>query len=130
MPKFGKSSLAKLETVHPDLQRICRELIKELDITVLCGVRGEKEQNAAFVAGHSKLQYPRSKHNKVPSEAVDIAPYNAKKKGIDWNDIPAFIDMCKRVERIAKELGIKIRLGRDFSFKDYPHVELHDKAKK
>jgi hypothetical protein len=35
--------------------------------------------------------------------------------------------MCEHVEEIAKRLGIKIRLGRDFSFKDWPHIELHDK---
>jgi hypothetical protein len=38
--------------------------------------------------------------------------------------------MCDHVERIAKEKGIKVRMGRDFSFKDYPHVELSEKHKK
>lgn len=101
-----------------------------MNVTVLCGYRGEKEQRAAFIAGKSKLLYPNSKHNSVPSRAVDIAPYSEKLKGVDWRDIPAFEDMCNRIERIAERLKIKIRLGRDFSFKDYPHVELHDKARK
>lgn len=124
MPKFGKKSLERLETVHPDLKRLAEALIKELDITVLCGHRGEKEQNQAFIDGTSKLQYPRSKHNSLPSRAIDLAPYP-----IDWKDISRFNDMCTRIERIAKQLGIKIRLGRDFSFKDYPHIELTDKNK-
>lgn len=122
MYKYGKKSLERLATVHPDLQAIAHELIKVMDVTILCGYRGEKEQNAAFIAGNSKLQYPRSKHNKKPALAVDIAPFP-----IDWKDISRFKKMCEHVEEIAKRLGIKIRLGRDFSFKDYPHVELHDK---
>jgi peptidoglycan LD-endopeptidase CwlK len=129
MAKFGAKSLERLATCHTDLQRIMHELVKELDVTILCGYRNEQEQRAAFIAGHSKLMYPNSKHNKSPSRAVDVAPYSAKVKGVDWKDIPAFEDMCKRIERIAKELGVKIKLGRDFSFKDYPHVELSDKNK-
>ena len=120
--KFGAKSLERLEQCHEDLQKIAHELIKEMDVTILCGHRGEKEQNAAFVAGASKLTWPRSKHNKFPSLAVDIAPYP-----VDWKNIRAFNDMCNRIERIAKELKIRIRLGRSFSFKDYPHVELSDK---
>jgi peptidoglycan LD-endopeptidase CwlK len=123
--KFGKRSLEKLETCHEDLQAIANELIKELDVTILCGHRGEKEQNSAFINGKSKLQFPNSKHNKLPSLAIDIAPYP-----IDFGNIGKFLDMCKRVERIAEKLGVKIKLGRDFSFKDYVHFELSDKHKK
>lgn len=125
MPKFGKKSLEKLAECHPDLQKIAHELIKEMDVTVLCGHRNEMDQNTAFINGKSKLQWPRSKHNKKPSEAVDIAPYP-----IDWNNLARFHEMCSRVEQIAKKLNIKLRLGRDFSFKDYPHFELHDKHNK
>lgn len=121
-PKFGHKSLERLETCHKDLQDLCHELIQYMDVTVLCGYRGEKEQNAAFHAGRSKLMYPRSKHNITPSKAVDLAPYP-----IDWKDISRFKKMTDLIEMIAKEKGIKIRLGRDFSFKDWPHCELHDK---
>ena len=116
---FGKKSLERLSQCHPDLQKIANELIKELDVSILCGFRGEKEQNQAFINGKSKLKWPRSKHNKTPSLAIDIAPYP-----IDWKNIGRFIDMCDRIKRIASELGIKIKQGREFSFKDYPHTEL------
>ena len=122
---FGKKSRERLATCHPDLQTICNELIKELDVTILCGFRPEEDQRSAFINGFSKLEWPRSKHNKTPSEAVDMAPYP-----VDFKDISRFIDMCNRIKRIADELKIKIRQGRDFSFKDYPHTELHDKHKK
>lgn len=125
MYKYGKRSMQRLSTVHEDLQAIAHELIKHMDVSVLCGHRGEREQEAAFVAGNSKLQWPRSKHNKLPSLAIDLAPYP-----IDWDDIARFNEMCDLVEAIAKDKGIKVRMGRDFSFRDYPHVELHDKHKK
>jgi peptidoglycan L-alanyl-D-glutamate endopeptidase CwlK len=121
-PKFGKRSLENLATAHPDLQEIANELIQYMDVTVLCGHRSEREQNAAFYAGRSKLMWPRSKHNSMPSKAIDLAPWP-----IDWQDISRFKKMIELVEMIAKEKKIKLRLGRDFSFKDWPHIELHDK---
>jgi peptidoglycan L-alanyl-D-glutamate endopeptidase CwlK len=130
MPKFGKKSLERLEELHPDLQLLMNELIKEMDVTILCGYRGKDEQNSAFINGKSRLQFPRSKHNTTPSQAVDIAPISPKTKGIDWNDIALFLEMCSKVEKLADTLNIKIRLGRDFSFKDYVHFELSDKHKK
>ena len=117
--EFSKKSLEKLNTCHEDLKRIALELIKEMDITVLCGHRDEKSQNEAFINGTSKLMWPKSKHNKTPSLAIDLAPLP-----IDWKDIPSFMLMCSKIEHIASVLKIDIRLGRDFSFKDFPHIEL------
>lgn len=119
MPQFGQKSLTKLAECHTDLQIILNDLIEVMDVTILCGTRGEAEQNEAFTSGKSKLQWPDSKHNSSPSMAVDIAPYP-----VDWNNIHTFERMCGIIEGIAFSRGIKIRLGRDFSFKDYPHIEL------
>ena len=124
MNNFGSTSLQRLRTCHPDLILIAYELSKEIDIAVLDGARTKEKQNEAFKNGKSKLQYPKSKHNigkeagREFSDAIDLAPFP-----IDWNNIARFEDMCKRIEAIAKRLNIKIRLGRDFSFKDYPHIE-------
>ncbi|NJM09401.1 MAG: M15 family metallopeptidase [Bdellovibrionaceae bacterium] len=90
-----------------------------MNVIVICGHRGEREQNEAFAVGKSQLKWPRSKHNLKPSRAMDVCP-----APIDWNNTPAFREMCLRIERIAKALGIRVRLGRDFSFSDWPHVEL------
>jgi peptidoglycan LD-endopeptidase CwlK len=117
--RFSKRSRDNLKQCHEDLQKIAHELIKEMDVVVICGHRNEQEQEQAFIKGTSKLRWPRSKHNKTPSLAMDVCPYP-----IDWKDTKRFIEMCTRIERIAQELQIGIRLGRDFSFKDYPHVEL------
>jgi hypothetical protein len=85
------------------------------DITVLCGFRGEDDQNDAFRRGTSDLRWPKSKHNQRPSRAVDLAPYP-----IDWHDIPRFERLRKLVKATADKLGIKIR---HISW-DYPHTEL------
>lgn len=120
MSNFSKISLKRLNTCDPKLIKICQEAIKEYDFSVLCGHRGEKEQNQAFKEGRSKLSYPKSKHNVTPSKAVDIAPYP-----IDWNNIDRFIELSVIIKRIASENNIKIRWGGNFkNFKDYPHFEL------
>lgn len=75
MAKFGTTSMTRLYSCHQDLQIIFSEVVKERDCSILCGHRPEDEQRAAFSAGLSKLQFPDSKHNKVPSMAVDAAPY-------------------------------------------------------
>lgn len=120
--KFGKKSLERLRTCHDDLQLLCHAILEDMDITVLCGYRSEQEQNEAFAKGTSKLKFPKSKHNSYPSLAVDIAPYP-----VDWNNIEAFNKMCDIAEQKAEKMGIEIRLGRDFSFRDYPHIELVQK---
>jgi len=113
--KFSKRSLSRIEECHPDLQKIAHQLIKEMDVTVLCGHRGEKEQNEAFKNGYSKLKYPKSKHNKTPSLAIDMAPFP-----IDWKARARFVDMREKIRKIAERLGIKIR----FIEWDLPHTEL------
>jgi len=129
MYKFSKSSEEKLATCHPDLQKIMNEVIKYYDCSIICGHRGEKEQNEAFEKGYSKLKFPNGKHNKIPSLAVDILPYPFK----GYQDRDQFLFMQGFIKGIATQLGIKIRLGIDFngdlSFKndslfDGPHIEL------
>ncbi|RLI49790.1 M15 family peptidase [Candidatus Bathyarchaeota archaeon] len=128
MYKFGTKSQQKIATCHPDLQDILDEAIKIVDFTVLCGHRGEEEQNEYFHSGRSKVQYPNSKHNQMPSVAVDIAPYP-----IDWNNIERFAQLGGIIKGIAHTKGVKIRCGFDWdcdgditdhSFMDWPHIEL------
>lgn len=85
------------------------------DITVLCGHRGQADQEAAFAAGASKVHWPNSKHNSLPSRAVDLAPYP-----IAWGDREAFLSLRAHVVKVAKRLSIKIR---HISW-DLPHTEL------
>jgi peptidoglycan LD-endopeptidase CwlK len=119
MPKFSERSLQQLNTCCHELQDICNEAIKEMDFTVICGHRGEKEQNEAFERGASKLKYPNSKHNTNPSIAVDIAPYPIK-----WTDKKRFIELSKIMKRIAKEKNIELVWGGDWKMQDLVHFEI------
>ena len=96
--------------------------ILKYDFSILQGYRGEEEQNAAYEAGNSKLKYPDSKHNSLPSRAVDCAPYP-----IDWDDTERFKEMACVILEEASVAGVKLRWGGNWkTFKDYPHFELED----
>lgn len=128
MPAFGTRSRSRLETCHPDLKRLFYAVVREFDCSVLCGYRDRDKQDRYFEEGKSKLKFPDSKHNKMPSMAIDIAPYP-----IDWDDINRFYYFAGYVKGKAEELGIKVRWGGDWdsdtevkdqTFNDLPHFEL------
>lgn len=128
MAVFSKLSLAKLQTCHPALQELLQEAIKQEDFTVLCGHRNENEQEDAVRTKHSTQHWPNSKHNAIPSLAVDIAPYP-----VDWQDTARFARLAGYIERIAWEKAIPIRWGGDWNNNgrtkderliDMPHLEL------
>lgn len=110
MPKFGLRSIARLNTCHPDLQRVLNAAIADgPDFTILCGHRGAAEQAEACAKGLSKAPWPTSKHNALPSLAVDIAPYP-----IDWNDYARFRALADHILAHAARLGIRLRWGGDW----------------
>lgn len=129
MSSFSTSSRKRLETCHPDLQRLFTEVVKNYDCAVLCGHRTEAEQNFAFKTGVSKAAWPLSRHNTTPSEAIDVMPYP-----IDWKDLNRLYHFAGYVLATAHRLGIEIRWGMawngDFKFNtkgmlmDGPHWEL------
>jgi peptidoglycan L-alanyl-D-glutamate endopeptidase CwlK len=122
---FSKTSLDRLNTCHEKLQRLARRVLEERDCTILCGHRGQTEQNEAFANKKSKLQWPHSKHNSYPSLAMDIVPHPLP----DWKDIPKFREFVEFIKLCALELNIQIECGADFkTFSDYPHVQLKEKA--
>lgn len=81
MNRFSDISKERLKTCHRDLQTLFGHVIQGYDCSVICGTRTAKEQDAAFKSGNSKLQWPNSKHNIIPSLAVDVAPHE---EVIDW----------------------------------------------
>lgn len=129
MPSFGKASLERYATLDPRLQEILDEVIKYKDFTIVCGHRGQVDQDKAVADGLSKTKWPNSKHNSLPSRAVDVAPYP-----IDWHDTVAFSRLIGALELAAAQKGIKVRWGGDFDsdgktykdddFVDLPHLEL------
>ena len=127
MPTFGQSSLERLATCHPDLQRVLKEAIKHADFVVLEGHRGEAAQNIAFEKGTSKLKWPHGEHNSLPSRAVDVAPYP-----IDWKDKMRFIRLLSFIQGLGRGMGVPLRIGGDWDsnflfnedWQDWPHIEL------
>lgn len=121
MPKFSKLSEERLASCAMPLQELMRFVILHRDITILEGFRGEEAQEEAFSKGNSKLRWPNSKHNTFPSRAVDVAPYP-----VDWQDVHRFRELGHYIQGVADVLGIHIKWGGDWNWKDYPHFELAD----
>jgi peptidoglycan L-alanyl-D-glutamate endopeptidase CwlK len=129
-PVFSRRSTERLGELDLHLAEVLDETIKYFDFSIICGHRGETEQNAAFQSGVSQRKWPEGKHNKVPSEAVDVAPYP-----IDWGDTERFTYLAGWIMAIAQLKGIKLRWGGDFNqnmdpgderFKDLGHFEILD----
>ena len=134
MPRFpwSTSSLGRLQTCDPLLQDIFNKAADYVDITIICGARSEADQTAAFVEGLSKTPWPKSKHNKRPSWAVDAAPCP-----IDWYDRERAIMFAGFILAIAAVKRIKLRWGGDWNsnwytsdedFSDLWHFELVDRT--
>lgn len=124
--EFGAESKIKLMTCHPKLKAIADEAIKLYDFSVICGGRNEADQNEAFLTGKSKEEWPNSKHNKSPSQAMDLYPYPIDLSG-SAQSIHRFYYLAGTIMAVADKLNIKIRWGGSFStIVDLPHFELLD----
>ncbi len=136
MPNFGKRSRANLETCHDDLQILFNEVIVDFDCSVICGSRSEADQMAAYnsIPRRSKVKWPNSAHNKLPSVAADVVPWP-----VDWEDHRRFyifggIVLATAVRLLhTNDIHHRIRWGGDWdgdleikdqSFHDLPHFEL------
>ncbi len=141
MPKFGDRSTNKLLTCDQRLQLVFNKVIKKIDCAVICGYRNQTKQDAAFINGKSKVQFPNSKHNSFPSMAADVTPYITG-RGIPWpdkkdktfmKDVGAWYLLIGYTLAIAGEMGIILRSGADWDrdwditdqrFDDLPHFEI------
>lgn len=103
-----------------------------MDFTVVCGHRSHEAQAVAFRDGKSRLPPGSSKHNSIPSDAVDLAPWFPG-DGIRWNDVEAFCLMAGIIKGVAAAQGVRIRWGGDWdgdndradqTFDDLGHFEI------
>lgn len=130
---FGKRSIKSLNSSHPDLTVVMKQALsfEVMDFCVIEGHRNEKRQNWLFEMNKSQKRFPHSKHNKKPSEAVDIAPWvNGK---ISWY-APYFHVLSGVILAAAKLRGVEIRWGgnwnrdleplTDQTFQDLGHFEV------
>ena len=140
--KLSERSLKSLEGVNPSLVKVVERAIEltEQDFLVLEGVRSKEQCYINYGKGRTAVQcsakgvptkYAQpslskvtwlnnplaSKH--VTGNAVDLVPYP-----IDWNTISKFTTISKAMKQAAKELGVDLEWGGDWTKKDYPHFEL------
>lgn len=123
MYKWSKTSLKRLQTCDKKLQDLANMMLSRstCDLTITCGHRNEKEQEDAFKSGKSHAHFGQSKHNFLPSQAIDIIPYPIcwDKKDKRWQETALNAMWC------AGKLGFEITWGGSFkSLEDYPHYEL------
>ena len=81
---YSERSEKRLSECSAKLQSVFREVLKTYDHTILEGHRPEELQDKAVAENTSTVQWPDSKHNTMPSLAVDAAPFP-----VDWDDMPA-----------------------------------------
>lgn len=136
--KLDHNSANKLTVCDERLIKVFVEVRKIYDFKVICGYRGQKDQHDAFCCGNSKLDWPKSKHNSLPSLAVDVLPACLQIDGkINWNDKEAFIkaysELAELVFKEADKQGVHLRSGMDFHMDgskttndmwDLPHWEV------
>lgn len=139
MYSYGEESKRNLATCHPILQQVANKILEYRDAKVLQGHRGEEDQNAAVAAGNSKTPWPQSKHNRMPSEAMDIVPHPLPTWAFDptpeekmkaWT---FWVEWGSWVVGLAAGMGIVLRWGYDWDrdhdlldtkFYDGPHFEV------
>lgn len=128
MPRFSETSLSRLGTCDPRLQRVLHEVIRHFDCTILEGHRNKERQDRMVEEGKSKVRWPDGKHNTVPSLAVDVTSYP-----VVWDDRERQTLFAGYVLATAKAMGIDLRWGgdwdgdtevRDNGFDDLVHFEI------
>ena len=106
MPKYSKRSAIKLAQCDERLQRVFNRVLEIFDHTILCGHRDQDTQEDMFEMGRSQLHWPDSKHNALPSRAVDAIPYP-----INWKDREQMTLFAGVVIGTAREMGYTVTSG-------------------
>ena len=131
MNVWGRGSQRNLSSVRAELQDIADAVLQIRDHSVIEGHRDEATQNRYYEEGVSKLQYPDSKHNAYPSNAIDIQPYPypATEQALR-EDLTLLAGLYIGV---AAERGLVLRWGGDWdrdgetgdnNFDDLFHIEI------
>ena len=137
MNRFGRNSRKQLSTADGRLQDIAHIVLKIKDHAVIKGHRNQREQHTAYLDGHSGLDWPNGKHNKLPSTAIDVQtyplPYNPDGSINEQELREEQLYLLGLYKGVAHERGIPLRTGGDWdrdgeiadnSFDDFFHAEL------
>ena len=137
--KLSNRSLSKLLECHKDLEILMKEAIKEspYDFGITWGYRSPEKQNELYQKGRTEpgniVTYvdgydKKSKHNHMPSQAVDIVCYvNGK---VTWQH-DVYLEVGLHIMEVGEELFekglIKNRItwgGHWKKLKDWPHFQI------
>ena len=144
--RFSQVSLARLATVHPDLQKVAKRAIElsSVDFVVTQGNRTVDEQMRLYGKGRTAAQcvakgvpaiYARPgesqvtwtlNSNHIGGRAIDVAPYvNGQLEWDDKGKLGLWPKIAKAFKTAAAELAIQIEWGGDWTKTvDRPHFEL------
>lgn len=144
--KYSKASLTRLETVHPDMQRVAHRALElsPVDFSITQGRRTLDEQKRLYGKGRTAAQcraagVPESyaqpsaakvtwtlNSNHLSGNAIDVAPFvNGKLEYDDSGKLGLWPKIAKAFKDAARELGVSIEWGGDWTkTKDRPHFEL------
>jgi hypothetical protein len=135
--KYGKSSLRRLEGVHPTLVKIAHEALKEskYDISIISGLRTTEEQQEMFKRGVSEADGINTRSAHQDGLAIDILPWvKLNGKLVDMYDYSSlrvrdiWAEVHRSFLRVARLNNIELELGWTYIMKDgkydYPHIQL------
>jgi|TARA_Y100000289_G_C3805919_1_gene91342 hypothetical protein len=120
MFKLSKKSLAKLDKVNPDLQKLVRNAIglSTIDFGISEGMRTKERQKILYDTG--KSQTMNSRH--LTGHAVDV--YAWKDGAVSW-EFEDYETINVAFSQASKLTNIPYVWGGSWkSFKDGPHFEL------
>ena len=142
---FAKSSLDKMEKVHPKLVEVMKTAITDspYDFRITSGARTTEEQKALFALGRTKPGKIVTYTNGVTSKsnhqikadgygyAVDIFPCGVIENGVyrkftseEGYDEKKLKLIANHILEVAKSKNINIEWGGNWKMKDTPHFEL------
>ncbi|EYC51456.1 hypothetical protein AZ34_10470 [Hylemonella gracilis str. Niagara R] len=135
---FGEASARKLATCDERLQRVARRALAYgvMDFAITEGLRTLEKQQEEYRAGRSQIDGIKtlSKHQRLPSEAIDVLPHPAVVNGVNvWNDQQRFAVLAGLMMAAAADEGVTLRWGGDWdgdgnnadsTLHDMPHFEL------
>ncbi len=121
--RFSNRSLKQIETLHKDLQDICEVAVTLLPFSVIEGHRGKCEQERMNKEGISKVEYPNSKHNSLPSKAMDLVVCI----GLPYPSNDAWEYLANIIKFVGKTMSVNIVWGGDWKENpDRYHFELQE----
>lgn len=118
--KLSKTSIKRLQGVHPDLVKV---VLRAAEITgqpfqVTEGLRTLSRQRELVRRGASKTM--NSRH--LSGHAVDVVAMIGGR--VSW-EVPLYYRIADAIKEAARELGVRIEWGGDWrSFFDGPHFQL------